>query len=174
MPPTPDAMTLAGPLADRDSWSATGGCSLERTLEVVGTRSAMTLVREAFYGGRRFDDLARRAGITEAAAATRLRQLVEVGVLRLEPYREPGSRTRNEYVLTAKGRDLFPLVVALMQWGDTYRDDVPGGPIRLTHSGCGAAVEVRVECTQGHPVELGDAVASAVTGRLNPPPPDPR
>ncbi|WP_028936406.1 winged helix-turn-helix transcriptional regulator [Pseudonocardia spinosispora] len=161
MTSTASSLTLSGSLADRDSWITTGWCSIERTLAVVGTRSAMVLLREVLYGGRRFDDLARRAGITEAAAATRLKQLVEAGVLCLVPYREPRRRTRNEYVLTDKGRDLFPVLQALMQWGDTHRDDVPGGPIRMTHAGCGAEVTVRVECTEGHVVELEETVASA-------------
>ena len=164
MTPSQSAVSLVGPLADRDSWTATGRCSVERTLEVVGTRSAMVLLREAFYGGRRFDDLARRAGITEAAAATRLKQLVEAGVMRLEPYREPGQRTRNEYVLTEKGRDLFPVLVALMRWGDAHREDVPGGTVTLHHTGCGAAVDVRVECSAGHAVELEETELRAAKG----------
>jgi DNA-binding HxlR family transcriptional regulator len=156
-----NALTLSGALADRDAWSAGGVCSIERTLAVVGTRSAMLLLREAYYGARRFDDLAHRAGITEAAAATRLKQLVESGVMRLEPYREPGRRTRNEYVLTERGRELFPVIVALMQWGDAHLSDVPGGPIRLSHAGCGAEVGVAVRCAAGHDVGLEETVARA-------------
>jgi DNA-binding HxlR family transcriptional regulator len=123
-------------------------------MEVVGTRSAMLLMREAFYGTRRFDDFATRVGITEAVAAKRLRELVDAGLLQRAPYREPGQRTREEYLLTPMGRDLVPAALALMQWGDTYLADQPGGPLALRHRGCGAAVAVEVRCTEGHDVAL--------------------
>jgi DNA-binding HxlR family transcriptional regulator len=154
---TSDVMTLAGPFADRDRWSGEGWCSIERALGLIGTRSAMLLVREAFYGGRRFDELTRRAGITEAVAAQRLKQLVAGGVLRRVPYREAGSRTRHEYELTDRGHALFPVVVALLTWGDLL-DEGPGG-IELVHDGCGAAIEPHVRCTEGHEVPLTDTVA---------------
>jgi DNA-binding HxlR family transcriptional regulator len=152
-----DVITLAGPFADRDRWTAEGWCSIERALGLIGTRSAMVLVREAFYGGRRFDELTRRAGITEAVAAKRLKQLVAGGVLRRVPYQEAGSRTRHEYELTDRGRALYPVLVALLNWGDVL-DDGPGG-IELVHEGCGAPIEPHVRCAEGHDVPLPQAVA---------------
>jgi DNA-binding HxlR family transcriptional regulator len=154
---TPDVITLAGAFADRDRWTAEGWCSIERALRLIGTRSAMVLVREAFYGGRRFDELTRRAGITEAVAAQRLKQLVAGGVLRRVPYQEAGRRTRHEYELTDRGRALFPVLVALLRWGDGL-DEGPGG-IELTHDGCGAPVEAQVRCADGHEVPLTESVA---------------
>jgi DNA-binding HxlR family transcriptional regulator len=139
-------------------------CSVRRALEVVGTRSTMLLLREAFYGTRRFDDFAERAGITEQVAATRLKALVEEGLLRREPYQEPGQRTRNAYRLTPKGKDLYPALVALMQWGDTYNPGPHGPSVHLTHRGCGAAVIAQVRCTAGHDVQLRDVAASAGPG----------
>jgi DNA-binding HxlR family transcriptional regulator len=150
----PGVLRLEGRLADRDVWRAGNHCSIGRAMEVVGTRSAMLLMREAFYGTRRFDDFAARVGITEAVAAKRLRELVDAGLLQRAPYREPGQRTREEYLLTPKGRDLVPAALALMQWGDTYLADQPGGPLALRHSGCGADVAVEVRCTEGHAVPL--------------------
>src|SRR5947209_5765312 len=94
-----DGAVLEGPLADRDSWRATR-CSVDRALGVVGTRSAMLILREAYYGTRRFSEFARRVGITDAVAAARLRELCEAGLLRRETYREPGQRARAEYHLT--------------------------------------------------------------------------
>ena len=146
---------LEGRLADRDVWRA-DRCSIGRAMEVVGTRSAMLLMREAFYGTRRFDDFAARVGITEAVAAKRLRELVDAGLLQRVPYQEPGQRTREEYLLTPMGRDLVPAALALMQWGDTYLGDQPGGPLALRHTGCGADVAVEVRCSAGHDVALGD------------------
>ncbi|MFB0614926.1 winged helix-turn-helix transcriptional regulator [Streptomyces sp. AGS-58] len=150
--------TRAGEFADRDAFTATGWCAMERSLEVVGTRSAMMLVREAFYGGRRFDDLVRRTGLAETVASKRLRQLVADGLMERSPYREPGARTRYEYVLTARGRDLFPLFVALMRWGRTVGDGVRGG-VELTHAGCGAPLVPAVRCEAGHDVPIGETEA---------------
>ena len=147
---------LEGRLADRDVWRAENHCSIGRAMQVVGTRSAMLLMREAFYGTRRFDDFAARVGITEAVAAKRLRELVDAGLLQRAPYQEPGQRTREEYLLTPMGRDLVPAALALMQWGDTYLGDQPGGPLALRHTGCGADVAVEVRCSAGHDVALGD------------------
>ena len=92
-------------------------CSVRRALEVFGLRSSLLLLREAFYGTRRFDDFARRVGITEQVTATRLKALVEEGLLRREPYREPGQRTRSEYRLTAKGRGLAGMQLGLTPAG---------------------------------------------------------
>ena len=152
---TSGTVALAGPLADRNAWSAHDRCSIGRAMEVVGTRSAMLLMREAFYGTRRFDDFAGRVGITEAVAAKRLRELVDAGLLERTPYQEPGQRTRHEYRLTEMGRDLAPAALALMQWGDRYLAD-DGAPLTLRHAHCGAAVEVQVRCTEGHEVPLGE------------------
>jgi DNA-binding HxlR family transcriptional regulator len=150
---TTDTAVLEGGLADRSAWSARDRCSISRAMEVVGTRSAMLLMREAFYGTRRFDDFASRVGITEAVAAKRLRELVEAGLLERRPYQEPGQRTRHEYLLTDMGRDLVPAALALMQWGDRYLSD-DGGPLTLRHADCGGRIAVHVTCDRGHDVPL--------------------
>jgi DNA-binding HxlR family transcriptional regulator len=155
------AAQLKGVLADRDAWTAER-CSIGRALDVIGTRSALLLMREAYYGTRRFDDFARRVGITEAVAATRLRELVDAGLLVRRPYREPGQRTREEYVLTEMGADLLPAALALMQWGDRYLAGPQGPPIALHHAGCRAAVHVEVRCDAGHTVPLDELAVGAV------------
>ena len=94
---------LQGVLAERDKWSAVGQCAIEKTMSLVGTKSAMLLMREAYYGTTRFDDFARRVGITKAATSARLTELVEAGLLTKQPYQEPGQRSRDEYVLTEAG-----------------------------------------------------------------------
>ncbi|MEJ2856154.1 MULTISPECIES: winged helix-turn-helix transcriptional regulator [unclassified Saccharothrix] len=135
------AMTLDGPLADRDRWQATR-CSIGKAMEVVGNRTAILLLREAFYGTTRFHDFATRVGVTEASASARLRELVDIGVFEKRPYQEPGQRTRHEYVLTDMGRDLLPAMLALMQWGDRHLQN-DGGPLRVVDA-TGASVRVQV------------------------------
>ena len=146
---------LQGVLADREKWSAVGECAIEKTMAVVGTKSAMLIMREAYYGTTRFDDFARRVGITKAATSARLAELVEAGLLAKSPYREPGQRTRYEYVLTDMGRDLLPAVLALMQWGDKYLHD-DGGPLQLVEDATSAPVRVQIRSEDGHEVGLDD------------------
>src|SRR5215469_6099258 len=133
---------MSGPLSPRGAWQATS-CSMARALEVVSSKSALLILREAFYGTTRFDECAERVGLSEPVAAARLRELVDEGLLEREPYREPGQRTRHAYHLTEKGADLLPALVALMQWGDRWLDE-DGGPVKLRHRGCGADVGVRL------------------------------
>ena len=146
---------LQGVLADRDAWSAVGHCSVEKTMALVGTKSAMLIMREAYYGTTRFDDFARRVGITKAATSARLSELVDAGLLTKRPYREPGQRSRDEYVLTAAGTEFMPVVWAMFEWGRRHLGD---SRLRLTHLGCGAEAGVEIRCAEGHevpPDELG-------------------
>lgn len=144
------ALRLTGPLEPRDGWTA-DRCTVARTLDVVATRSAFLVLREAFYGTTRFADFAERVGLSEPATAARLRELVENGLLEREDYRDAGQRTRRRYRLTAKGADLFPALAALMQWGDTWLDE-RGGPVELRHRDCGERVAVELRCAAGHAV----------------------
>jgi DNA-binding HxlR family transcriptional regulator len=145
---------LQGVLADRDKWSPIGECSIEKTMTVLGTKSAMLIMREAYYGTTRFDDFARRVGITKAATSARLAELVDLGLLTRRPYREPGQRGRDEYVLTDAGIDFMPVVWAMFEWG---RRHLPGhNRLRLTHLGCGAEAAVEMRCSEGHPVPPGE------------------
>jgi DNA-binding HxlR family transcriptional regulator len=144
------ALRLTGKLEPRSGWTA-DRCTIAKTLEVLSTRSALLIMREAFYGTTRFDDFAERVGISQPVAAARLRELVDEGLLEREDYREPGQRTRQQYLLTAKGADLFPVLVALMQWGDRWLDD-RGGPIELLHRGCDEPVALSLHCAAGHEV----------------------
>ena len=145
---------LTGGLDPREGWKAER-CTIAKAIDVVSTRSAILILREAFYGTTRFDDFAERVGISEPVAAARLRELVDEGLLEREDYREPGQRTRQRYRLTEKGADLFPVLVALMKWGDRWLDD-RGGPIELLHRDCGEPVGVELRCAAGHEVESGE------------------
>lgn len=146
------AVVMEGSLADLSKWE-TAGCSIARAMDLVGTRSAILILREAYYGTRRFDGFARRVGITDAAAASQLRKLTEAGLLEKQPYREEGKRTRSEYVLTQMGRDLLPAVVALWQWGDAYLQPGPP-PLLRVDADTGEPVTVDLRTADGSPVEL--------------------
>ena len=89
------------------------------------------MLREAFFGVRRFEDFHRVLGCARNILSARLKTLADEGILAREPYREPGSRVRYEYRLTDKGLDLFPVLVALMQWGDRWRAGAAGPPVGL-------------------------------------------
>ena len=156
---TTGVMTLAGVLADRSAWAARQ-CPIKHAFDVVGTRSAILLMREAFYGTTRFDDFARRVGITDAVASARLRELVDAGLLERRPYREPGQRTRYEYVLTPAGSDLLPVLLALWQWGDKHLLGEEGAALQLHHTDCSAPLTVQVRCTDGHEVPLGEVTVT--------------
>lgn len=146
------AAVMEGPLADLSAWQATD-CSIAKAMDLIGTRSAVLILREAYYGTTRFDGFAQRVGITDAAAATQLRKLTAAGLLTKRPYQEQGKRTRHEYVLTDMGRDLLPAVLALMQWGDTYLQPGPA-PLLLVEEATGAPVRVQVRSESGHEIAL--------------------
>ena len=120
-------------------------CSIARTLELVGERWTMLVIREAFLGRRRFDELAERLGIARNVLTDRLERLVDEGVLEKVRYQERPERF--EYRLTEKGVDLWPVLVALLQYGDRhYAPDGP--PMVLTHRDCGGALDDRRTCAR--------------------------
>ena len=128
-------------------------CSIARTLELVGEKWSLLVLRDVFTGVRRFDDLRRRTGAPRQVLAARLTRLVDAGVLRRCPYQEPGQRTREEYRLTEAGMDLYPLLVSLLRWGDRNLDQPTGGPnLELAHRDCGEPVDVVLRCRAGHEV----------------------
>jgi DNA-binding HxlR family transcriptional regulator len=93
-------------------------CPVARTIDIVGDKWSLLIIRDAFDGIRRFSQFQRSLGIAKNILAARLRDLVDAGVLRTEP--APGGSAYQEYVLTAKGEDLFALVVSLRQWGQDH------------------------------------------------------
>lgn len=125
-------------------------CTVARTLDVIGDRWSLLVLREVFHGVRRFAGLQARLGIAKNVLSQRLSTLVEQGVLERVPYQEPGSRPRSEYRLTAKGQDLRPVLMALAEYGDKWLADPAGPPAVLTHRDCGAPVHLEMECEDGH------------------------
>ena len=125
-------------------------CTIGAALETVGEKWTFLVLREAFNGVRRFDDIRSRTGAPRQILSDRLASLVTKGLLRKVPYREPGQRTRSEYRLTEKGVDLFPLMVALLEWGNKYAAGTAGPTVELTHRDCGAPVALQLACGDGH------------------------
>ena len=148
-------------LTDRDAWSAMGECPIEKTMALLGTKSAMLILREAYYGTTRFEDFCHRVGITRAAAAARLNDLVDAGLLTRRPYREPGQRAREEYVLTPAGVDFMPVVWAMFEWGRRHMPNRT--PLRLAHADCGAEASVEIRCAKGHHVPADELIVRTST-----------
>lgn len=128
-------------------------CSIARTLEIVGEKWALLAVREVFLGNGRFDEMVRRTGAPRDTMAARLRALVGTGVLERRQYSEHPARF--EYHLTEAGRDLYPVILTLMRWGDKYLAGPAGAPLVLEHR-CGHRLSAEVVCQAcGEPVVVG-------------------
>jgi DNA-binding HxlR family transcriptional regulator len=120
--------------------------SVGRALELVGERWTLLILREAFFGVRRFGQLARNLTIPRPTLSSRLRMLVDAGLLERVPYSlEP---ERYEYRLTDAGHDLFGAIVVLMRWGDEHLPNPSGPPIVLRHDTCGEIADPRLTCTR--------------------------
>jgi DNA-binding HxlR family transcriptional regulator len=117
-------------------------CSVGRAMEILGERWTMLIMREAFYGVRRFSDMQRNLGIARNILSTRLQNLVRAGILERRLYQEEPERF--EYRLTDAGRDLYPAILAIMRWGDEHLVG-ERRPVVLRHS-CGAVADPVLVC----------------------------
>jgi DNA-binding HxlR family transcriptional regulator len=120
-------------------------CSVAQSLEVIGEWWTLLIVRDAFLGVTRFDEFASRLGIARNVLTARLDTLVEAGVMERIPY-EDGDRPRYDYKLTAMGRDLYPVMVTLRQWGDRWLTGEGHEPVLLEHVTCGHTVGAHLVC----------------------------
>ena len=118
-------------------------CSVAQCLEVVGEWWSMLLIRDCFLGVRRFDEFQERLGISRNVLTQRLSKLVAAGVLEKQAYQD--NPVRYEYVLTDKGRDLWPVLTSMRQWGDVHAAP-QGPPVRVIHRGCGHAARLELHC----------------------------
>lgn len=128
-------------------------CSIARTLALIGDRWTLLILRDVTNGVRRFDDLAGHLGVARNILSKRLAALVEEGIVVRAAYRAEAARERHEYRLTEAGRDLLPILLAFMGWGDRHLAGPSGVPSLPTHADCGAPVQVALVCADGH--ELG-------------------
>jgi DNA-binding HxlR family transcriptional regulator len=119
-------------------------CSIARTLSVVGDRWTMLIIRDVFLGIRRFEGIQQDLGLTPHRLSDRLRKLVRDGILRRVAYEK--RPLRFEYRLTEKGVDLYPLIVALMEWGDRWMAGRAGVPVELVHRLCGHSISPELIC----------------------------
>jgi DNA-binding HxlR family transcriptional regulator len=138
-------------------------CSIARSLEVVGERWTLLILRDAVLGLERFEDFQRSLGIASNTLTSRLKLLCDEAVLERVP--DPQRPGRPKYVLTPKGRELAPALIVLMKWGDRHYPS-PGGPPRLTrHAGCGGTVGVDLRCAScGDRVGFGELELSPGPG----------
>jgi DNA-binding HxlR family transcriptional regulator len=120
-------------------------CSIGRAMEVLGERWTFLIVREAFFGVRRFTELQRNLGIARNILSARLQTLTRAGIL--ERIRYQAEPERYEYKLTARGRDLYPAIVSIMKWGDEYLAGDAGPPLLLFHQECGHHAEPTLVCS---------------------------
>jgi DNA-binding HxlR family transcriptional regulator len=125
-------------------------CAIGATVGLIGERPTFLVLREAFNGVRRFADMQRRTGMPRQVLSDRLAHLVDEGLLRKVPYQENGQRRRYEYRLTEKGMDLYPVLVALMEFGDRHAVGPAGPQVLLRHRDCGEPVHLQMACRAGH------------------------
>jgi DNA-binding HxlR family transcriptional regulator len=119
-------------------------CSVARTLEIVGERWTLLIIRDALFGLRRFDEFAESLGVARNVLSTRLQRLVEHDLLTRVRYQERPERF--EYHLTPRGHELATTVVALMRWGDRHLGRPDGSARLVEHHQCGTELEARLAC----------------------------
>jgi DNA-binding HxlR family transcriptional regulator len=127
-------------------------CTIGAALGIIGEKWTFLVLREAFNGVRRFDDIRRRISAPRQVLSDRLARLVAEDLLRKVPYRETGQRSRSEYRLTEPGLALFPVLVALLEWGNRYAASPEGPMVELTHRDCGAPVHLELRCADAHSI----------------------
>ncbi|QMU77229.1 helix-turn-helix transcriptional regulator [Streptacidiphilus sp. PB12-B1b] len=145
-------------MAKRNALEAGGACSIARSLGVLGQRWTLLVVREALNGRTRFSEFQGHLGVSTDVLTQRLEDLVKVGVLERRAYRDSGSRERMSYHLTQAGRELAPVLAALMTWGDKHLADSAGPPALLRHKLTNQPVQVAFVDDDGRPVALEDVV----------------
>jgi DNA-binding HxlR family transcriptional regulator len=142
-----------------DQWP----CSIARTVDLTGDWWTPLVMREAFYGARRFEQFQRQLGLSRNVLAQRLDRLVEEGMLIRVPYQE--RPLRHEYRLTEKGRDFFTVLAAMIRWGDRWLTGDAGPPIELRDRDSGAQVDVEVvDSATGKPIDVRRIVATPGPG----------
>ncbi|GAA3772751.1 helix-turn-helix domain-containing protein [Streptomyces coacervatus] len=115
-------------------------------MDLLGDAWTPLVLREAFYGIRRFDEFRQELGIARNTLADRLRLLVGEGLLEKRPYQD--EPLRHDYLLTEKGRDFFGVLAAMSRWGDRWLAGEEGAPIVFHHHGCGHDTEAQVVCAE--------------------------
>jgi len=121
------------------------GCPIDGLLQLIGDRWSILILRDAFYGVRRFDGFQQHLGISKKILAQRLRNLTRTGILNRVPYQERPQRF--EYTLTAKGKDTFPILLSMSRWGNRWLSEPGKEWLQLQHTGCGQITEAKLVCS---------------------------
>lgn len=119
-------------------------CSIAATLELIGERWTLLVIRDVFLGNRRFDEIQRSLGVARNVLSSRLQRLLDEGILEKRRYQQRPQRF--EYFLTEKGLDLWPVLIAMIGWGDRHLAGAEGPAITIVHKGCGGEVNDRRIC----------------------------
>ena len=142
---------------------ATWPCSIARSVDLLGDWWTPLVLREAFLGVRRFDDMQRSLGIGRNVLTQRLKRLVDEGMLDRVRYQEKPDRY--EYVLTEKGRDFYPVLAAMSAWGDRWLSGEEGPPVIFHHKPCDHDMSARVVCSEcGEEINVRDVRVRAADG----------
>lgn len=138
-------------------------CSLARSLDVIGDWWTLLIIRDIYLGVCRFDDMAEDLGISRNLLATRLKGLLDAGIVTREPYQ--ARPERHDYHLAPAGADLVPVILALTAWGDRWVQPPEGQPIMFTHDNCGCVLDAQVTCAAcGKPVAADNVSAKPGPG----------
>ncbi len=137
--------------------------SVGAAAQLLGDRWTFLILREAYFGARRFNEFAESLGLSRNILSERLKLLVAHGIFEQRAYGP--SKTRSEYRLAPAGRDVFPIVVALLQWGDKHLAGGEGPSIVLRHTACGANADPQLVCRAcGKPIDVGEVIPSPGPG----------
>ena len=151
-------------LQDRRQWQIGDGCSMSKVLELLSTKTTFQVVRELFFGTTRFEDFVERIQTSAPAVSRALKQLESAQIVARAPYREPGSRARDEYRLTEAGEDLLPVFLSLVQWGDKYLQDGPA-TLSFVDADTGRRLGVSVTTETDTPVRRSSDIQIRRSGR---------
>jgi DNA-binding HxlR family transcriptional regulator len=143
-------------------------CSVAQALEVVGERWTFLIVRDALLGKTRFDSFLHGLAIARNVLTDRLNTLVQNGIFERVPYQD--RPVRHEYHLTAKGRELTTIIIALMEWGDRHCSGEAGAPRIAVHADCGGHVQTHLVCGSCTKLLAPDEVVTQPARDFAPPP----
>ena len=138
-------------------------CSVARTLDIIGEWWTLLILRDIFYGVRRFESLRQHLGISRKILTSRLQRLVDEGILRKAIYQR--SPARYEYRLSAKGNDLLPVLLSIMKWGDRWASESGKAPVVFVHTDCGEETTPVLVCSHcGGELTARNVLATAGPG----------
>jgi DNA-binding HxlR family transcriptional regulator len=146
-------------------------CAIARTGAVLGERWVIAIIRAAYFRAHTFEDYQRATGIARNILADRLGRLVDFGILERRTYALGEKRTLSEYRLTEAGLDLYPVIAAILAWGEKHTGLVHGAPTELVHRTCGEVTHALVVCDRcGEPLDPHDVDVRPGPGATSPSP----